>query len=71
MQQFIINCRGKIYVFKNTRGEKKNMFIARCWYIVENIDNFKNDYEKLENQSHLWVNEKFLGVQYDNMLQVP
>jgi hypothetical protein len=61
----IINYKGKMYVFKNTKEENRQIFIDRTWYIVKNIDKYE-DYKYLEKLSYIWVSKKYYDVVYLN-----
>lgn len=59
-----IDFQGVRYFFDNKNDEIPELFVKRCWYKVKN----KNKYAEniLEMLSHIWINEKFLGMTYDD-----
>lgn len=59
----IIRYQGVIYKFENKLNEDNDRFVDRCWFIVKNRENFSTQKE-LICRSHMYVNEKFLGVVY-------
>lgn len=61
----LIEYNGNHYFFKNLHNETTDMFFDRCWFIVKNIEKFK-DRELLEKISLCWINHKYLGVTYSN-----
>ena len=64
----IVQYNGKHYIFYNTCNESEEMFQQRTWLIVKNIYKYNNALEYLENLSFAWVNNKFLGVTYDEKI---
>lgn len=62
----IITHQGELYKFENINNELDDRFIERCWFIVKNIINYKDNYEYLEKLSHIWINIKYLSVSYDD-----
>jgi hypothetical protein len=62
----IIEYQEKLYKFENLVNELEDHFINRCWFIVKNIHNFKNNYIYLEKLSYIWVNIKYLNVSYES-----
>ena len=68
----IITCNGTMHVFHEDVNDAKfpeEWFISRCWFIVKNMQRYKNDstvtVDDIHNMSHIWTNIRFLNVQYD------
>lgn len=61
----IITYDGKLYMFEQNDNEIEERFIERCWFIVKNIQTYKNKLDYLESLSHIWVNVRFLKATYD------
>lgn len=64
----LIEDNGKHYIFHNLRNEKDMMFINRTWFIVKNIDKYKDNYKYLENLSFIWINNKYYDLIYDSKI---
>lgn len=68
----IITYNGKMHVFNETTTDltyPDEWFISRCWFIVKNMDRYKNDMKHLETLSHIWVAVTFLEAKYpDNVM---
>ncbi len=62
----IITYQGELYKFENVNNELNDRFIERCWFIVKNIINYKDNYEYLEKLSYICINIKYLSVSYDD-----
>jgi hypothetical protein len=58
----IIRYQGVIYKFDNKLNEETNRFVDRCWFIVKNKGKYPE--KELICRSHMYVNEKILGVIY-------
>lgn len=54
---------GLIHTFHNTLSEDSKMFIDRTWYIVKNLNKYK-DIDYLVNLSFLWINKKYYNIEY-------
>ena len=62
-----------MYVFNETPTDTtypEEWFISRCWFIVKNMNLYKNDLSKLDALSHLWVSVHFLKSAYDESTMV-
>lgn len=65
---YTIIYQGQLYKFENIIDEFDDIFIDRCWFIIKNIHNYKNNYEYLEKISYIWINIKYLNVAYDTSI---
>lgn len=64
----VIDFNGKRYVFYNRNEEPRQYFIERCWFKVKYS---KSDCEiPLESLSHIWINQKYRGIMYDNKINM-
>lgn len=60
-----INFNNKLIFIKKNLNENNNMFINRCWFIVDMLNNNKNlTYEEIINLSNIYSNKK-IGCSYN------
>lgn len=60
-----INFNNKLIFIKKNLNENNNMFIDRCWFIVDMLNNNKNlTYEEIINLSNIYSNKK-IGCSYN------
>lgn len=67
----IITYNGKLHVFYETEHDAlfpEECFTTRCWFIVKNMESYKNNISYLDTLSHIWINISVLGVEYDNSI---
>ena len=65
----IITYKGKMHIFNETSTDlayPEEWFISRCWFIVKNMNLFKNNMSKLDALSHLWISVQYLKAVYDD-----
>ena len=63
MECIIFN--NKLIFIKKNLNENHNMFIDRCWFIVDMLNNNKNlTYEEIINLSNIYSNKK-IGCSYN------
>lgn len=60
---------GVQYVFQNTENEDPRMFYERCMFKAKNMNVYSNK-DELEAMSHLWVQKKYLQVEYSQDVEV-
>lgn len=65
IKMHIIQYGGKLFIFHNKEHEPDNMFIDRCWFVARNYASFDTNYAYLKKLSHVYINNKFLKVGYD------
>ncbi len=60
-----INFNNRLIFIKKNLNENHNMFIDRCWFIVDMLNNNKNlTYEEIINLSNIYSNKK-IGCSYN------
>ena len=70
MTDMIIKHEGTIYIFNNSiESEPYNLFLKRCWYIVNKKPKNNKDFEYYNKLSIIWRNIKFLGIEYNEFLE--
>jgi hypothetical protein len=60
-----INFNNRLIFIKKNLNENHNMFINRCWFIVDMLNSNKNlTYEEIINLSNIYSNKK-IGCSYN------
>lgn len=60
-----INIDGKSIFIEKSEEETNLLFYKRCWFISKNKPKTKEEYEKINSISKIWLNQKFLGCKYN------
>ena len=60
-----INFNNQLIFIKKNLNENHNMFIDRCWFIIDKLNNQDNlSYNEIINLSNIYINEK-IGCVYN------
>jgi hypothetical protein len=59
----IIRYKGVLHKFKKVPQESNENAINRGWYILKELPEHMNLYEK-QCRSHIWFNTKYLNIKY-------
>lgn len=68
----VIHINNKIICIKQDNYETREMFYDRVWIIINNINKYDNNIDKLICLSKMWKNIKYLNCKYniDNMQEI-
>lgn len=61
----IVTTEDKIICLKREECETKEQFSERHWLVINNLDNYKTNIEKLICLTKIWRNVKYLKCIYD------
>ena len=62
----VVDFNGHKFVFTNVNNECPTMFTARSWFIARHHG--KADLGILTMLSHVWVNQTYMDVRYDEKI---
>ena len=62
----LLEYKGYIYKINYDEYEPSEVFLKRAWFIVKQEPRTVEDYQKIERDSFLWKNMKFLNCKYKN-----
>lgn len=63
----IVRYKGILYRIPKTAFETEERAHDRAWYVAKKINGTcldQNEYEKILNESHMYVNKKYFGMEY-------
>ena len=66
----LLEYNGNIYKIYYEENEPSEVFFKRAWFIIKQEPQTIQEFEKVERDSFLWKNVKFLNCQYsDEVMQ--
>lgn len=59
-----IRYKGKMYHVTKGAMETDERSMDRSWYVAKHEPSTKQEFLQLEDESHRWCNEKYMGMKY-------
>ena len=60
----VIESAGRIFKIDRIEYEPKELYLQRCWFIIDNIN--RGSFDDLVTLSKIWINSHYYGMVYSS-----